>query len=161
MINLNGGRFICAKVNGTDLGAGTITKIDGTTNSSSIAVGNTVKFNTYRMGESGSSGGVWLKAGSGNTAPTINDYDLANPYTDVDVTSTGSLNDANGKITVTGTLLNQTGQEITINEIGVFFHMYVSSSISYNCMIARVLVPTRTVGAGESATFTYEIDVCK
>lgn len=163
MVVLNGGNYMAHRMGDAQSGgmpANTIRDINGDWNSSGITVNDTnAVFNAYRpTGSTANVSGVTMICGEGTTAVSANDYQLGNAFDDTEFTSTGSINFSNGKLTITATFINISGMDKTITEIGVIFHWKFSGSVSNDYLVARVLVPSRTVGAGETATFTYEVD---
>lgn len=163
MLVLNGGNFMAHRIGDSQSGGlptNTMRNINGDWNLSSLTVNDTnAVFRQYRpTGSTTNDSGVTLICGSGTSAVSETDYQLGNAFDDTEFTSTGSINFSNGKLTITGTFINVSGMDKTITEIGVIFHWKFSTSMSNDYLIARVLVPSRTVGAGETATFTYEVD---
>lgn len=163
MIVLNGGNFMAHRIGNSQSGGMPINSmrdVNGDWNSSGLTVNDTnAIFNAYRpTGSTSNISGVTMVCGEGTSAVSETDYQLGNAFDDTEFTSTGSLNFSNGKLTITATFINVSGMDKTITEIGVIFHWKISSSVAYNYLVARVLVPSRTVSAGDTATFTYEVD---
>ena len=162
MLLKNGGNFIGGKItySGGTAPANTMRNINGEWNAANyFGFDNSAIMSTYRpTGSTSSSSGVTLICGSGTSGITIDDYQLGNAYDDTEFSSTGSINSANGILTITATFNNISGMSKTITEIGVLWHWRYSSSIINDYLIARVKVPARTVENGATATFTYEID---
>lgn len=163
MVVLNGGNFIGCKITSSQTGnvpINTMRDINGDWNSSALQTNDSnAVFNTYRAtGSTANASGVTMICGSGESAVSPNDYQLGNAFDDTEFTSTGSINFSSGKMTITATFINISGVDKTVSEIGIIFHWKYTSSVAYDYLIARILVPSRTVGAGETATFTYEVD---
>lgn len=103
---------------------------------------------------------LYLKVGTGTTAPTENDYELQTVNTDVscDVVVVG--NSANYTKTYTATFSNPTNSDITITEVGLYANiMYNSRGESYKDVLLdrTVLTTPITIPAGESKAITYEL----
>ena len=163
MLVLNGGNFMAHRVGNSQssgMPINTVRNINGDWNSTGITTNDTnAVFSAYRpTGSTANSSGVTMICGSGTSAVSKTDYQLGNAFDDTEFTSTGSINFTGGKLTITGTFVNVSGTDKTITEIGIIFHWKFSSSVSNDYLVARVLVPSRTVSAGGTATFTYEVD---
>lgn len=104
---------------------------------------------------------IFVSGGTGNTNPTVDDWNLAAPatnLTEIDNTNTQkktprSYGD-NFILTVTTTYQNNTGSDITIKELGLFIH---EGQADMDHMLARQLVDPIIVRAGRSYAFTMTI----
>ena len=99
--------------------------------------------------------------GSGTTPPTIDDYKLENRITLSGITSSGSVSTTSddGGITLISvlTIANNSGQEITIGECGIFTNNG-STGDAYCALIERtVLESPITIPAGGVGQVTYTI----
>lgn len=108
--------------------------------------------------------GFVLFVGTGTTEPTAADYKLATPVT-LDVTGASCTHNANGKTYVTRTFTNNTGADVTVNELGCYVFKSVASCTASSCpttpvvMIGRTVLDTPvTIANGDSQTFTYVIN---
>lgn len=129
-----------------------------------------------RCNQVGSVKGVGMVLGLGTTEPTVNDYWLAD--TDVDGTDINSIitistesnnapyttSTAPETMIYTTTFRNtDTENSYTINEIG----LYIVVNVDYSAqpfyrtpiLIARKIIPARTVAPLESVTFSYAFEV--
>ena len=104
---------------------------------------------------------IWVRGGTGNTTPSADDVDLyeANStLTEIDNTDTQKKSartyEDNFILTVSTTYQNNTGNDITIKELGMFIH---ESYNNRDIMIARQLVDPVIVRAGRSYAFTMTI----
>lgn len=161
MLLKNGGNFIGGKLtyHNNTLPSNILRDINGNWNATNLAFDNTAVMPSYRpTGSTDYSSGVTLICGSGTGNITVDDYQLGNAYDDTEFSSTGSINSANGIMTITATFNNISGMSKTITEIGVLWHWRFSNSVINDYLIARIKVPERTVENGATATFTYEID---
>lgn len=104
---------------------------------------------------------IWVKGGTGNTTPSTDDTDLykaVSTLTEIDNTdtqrpSTRTYED-NFIMTVTTTYQNNTGNDITIKELGMFIHENYNNR---DVLIARQLIDPVVVRAGRSYAFTMTI----
>lgn len=133
--------------------------------------GNSTSSNSYLAGTSNASiqviaangllvSSISFGVGSGNTAPSIDDYNLETPITDVDIRSIYSSSYENGVITFTATLTitNNTTSLISINEIGMFKKIGNGySSLNINYLFGRNVIDTVTIDAGASKTIVFEL----
>lgn len=161
MLLRNGGNFIGGKLtyHNNALPSNTLRDINGDWNLTNVAFDNSAVMPSYRpTGSTSSQSGVTLICGNGTSDVAVDDYQLGNAYDDTEFTSTGSINSANGIMTITATFNNISGMSKTITEIGVLWHWYYGRTGEWDYLIARIKVPERTVENGATATFTYEID---
>jgi hypothetical protein len=113
--------------------------------------------------------GVTMFLGVGSTPPTVDDIWL--DETDVDGEDINNIiqmqtanigEGANGKVTYTFSFINTSGVH-TIREIALAIVPSNTTTDPRNgrcVMIARKLIPARTVQPAETITFTYEISPC-
>lgn len=104
---------------------------------------------------------IFVRGGTGNTNPTIDDWNLATPVTnltEIDNTNTQKTSprsyEDNFIMTVTTTYQNNTDSDVTIKELGLF--IFESFAVNEH-MIARQLVDPVIVRAGRSYAFTMTI----
>ena len=104
---------------------------------------------------------IFVRGGTGNTNPTVDDWNLAAPVldlTEIDNTDTQKKSprsfDDNFIMTVTTTYQNNTGSDVTIKELGLF--IYESLAVTDH-MLARQLIDPVVVRAGRSYAFTMTI----
>ncbi len=113
--------------------------------------------------------GVTMFLGVGSTPPTVNDIWLDKINVDgEDINNiirmqTANVGEgANGKVTYTFSFMNAGGIQ-TIREIALAIVPSNTTTDPRNgrcVMIARKLIPARTVEIGETITFTYELSPC-
>lgn len=107
--------------------------------------------------------GLVIKVGSGNTAPTVSDYALANKITSGSISSfQRAYSTENGKLRIRMTFKYSapSDSDITIKEIGLFKEMLYGTSTSNlaNYLFARHVLQTPvTVPANASALITFDI----
>lgn len=99
--------------------------------------------------------------GSGTTPPTIDDYRLENRITLSGITATGSVStesDGDGAaVTSLLTIVNNSGQEITIGECGLFTNNG-SSGDAYCALIERTVLDSPiTIPNGGVGQLTYTV----
>lgn len=123
---------------------------------------STVKDNNYAYSRYN---GMVLFVGTGDTPVTAEDYCLAEAK-ELSVTGASCVHSSNEKTAITRTFVNETGEDVTIKEVGayIFFTGYGNTGNgSYNypvVMIGRkVLDEPVTMAVGDSYTFTYIIDM--
>ena len=126
-----------------------VTHIDGTTYSDSA-----YRFMPYQYGTSLSEQYGYIAVGSGNTAPTANDYSLESEITGLNNTGIFSNNGVNG-FTISGTITNTTSNNVTIKEYGLYG--YQSADSKYTMLTRTVLDNPMTLEAGEIATITINL----
>lgn len=102
---------------------------------------------------------VGIALGSGTTQPTKEDYKIETPITTL--TSSGASNNIRRTgvyssdyiITATQSVVNNTSNNITISEIGLFF------GTSTGCvLLTRDVITPVTLAVGESKTFILSVD---
>ena len=108
--------------------------------------------------------GFIIFVGSGDTPVEPSDYKLDNAL-DLTVLSASCIHKEDETTIVTRTFQNNTGEDITIREVGLYVFRSVASSNTYNSypvMVGRkVLNVPITLENGESYTFTYKIDMSR
>lgn len=104
---------------------------------------------------------IWVQGGTGNTTPFADEIDLheaVSTLTEIDNTDTQIKSvrtyENNFIMTVTTTYQNNTGNDITIKELGLFIH---DTNNNQDIMLARQLVDPVIVRAGRSYAFTMTI----
>lgn len=104
------------------------------------------------------SGGVFMRLGTGTTAPSKSDYTLENIISNADMnTSTSVVGiSPNGSKVYTYTFQNTTNAPITVTEVGLYLRGK-SSYYSLCILLTREVIDPKEVGAGKTATFTYEL----
>lgn len=134
-----------------------LTKIDGTTISSSASASLGTARNLIFDTVSSANTGVVMNIGTGTTAVTADDYDLDEPLTSDDyscsfpspVTSIAATNDGDMLYTFAFTAITS----FTITEIGIFY-----LGTQGKILLARTILPTpRPVTAGETFSFVYKL----
>lgn len=98
--------------------------------------------------------GTWARLGSGNTVPTADDYELAQEVNIPCVSA--SLAVVDRKAVYTYSFLNNTEQEVTVSEMGLF--SFISGYYNNQILVARKLIPPRTIAPNETVTFSYVIE---
>ena len=122
---------------------------------------------TYGNSSSTKHGKVYLRngftifLGTGDTEATVDDYCLANS---VELASTGGscTHYENGLTTVERTFVNNTGDDVTIKEIGLYmFSPNTEAGKEYPIILMgrKILKTPVTIPVGEQRTFTYVIDM--
>lgn len=107
--------------------------------------------------------GIFIKVGSGNTAPTVSDYALVNKITSGSISNfqrAYSLETGKLRMRMTFKYTAPSDSDITIKEIGLFKEMFrgTSSDNLSNFLFARHVLQTPvTVPANASALFTFDI----
>lgn len=115
--------------------------------------------------------GVKMRLGVGDTSPTINDYWLDDVLVDgVDIntkiqcTSAQIGTNNKGDVIYTYTFSNTTGNTYTIKELCLAMTPSGTSGTDVpngrHIMLARTIIPARTVGAYETISFTYTVNPC-
>lgn len=103
--------------------------------------------------------GFVLFVGSGNTAVTVSDYKLASPLTLNAISA--SCTPLNEKMFVQRTFLNNSANNVTVNEVGcyVFTTKQDGNKIPIVMIGRKVLDNPVTIPVGETYTFTYVLDM--
>lgn len=100
--------------------------------------------------------GFVLFVGSGLTSPTIDDYKLENPL-NLEVLSASCTHNGSTTI-VTRTFKNNTEEEVTINELGLY--VFATNRKSPFVLLARkVLSEPIILNPNETYTFTYNFTI--
>ena len=97
---------------------------------------------------------ISIVVGSGDVAPTYDDYKMGNPLNLSTVTQSYSTN--GGVMTFVKTFKNDSGSEVTVKEVGLFGNPYDYP----NCVVLTrtVLSSPVTIANGETKTFTVVVD---
>ena len=114
--------------------------------------GNRIDSSTY-----GRYNGFVLFVGSGDTAPTPDDYKLENAV-ELKVLTASCIHYENGRTIVSREFFNNTDEDVTIKELGcyIFANMHPNQPL---VMIGRKVLPQPVViPQGQQYTFTYTID---
>ena len=107
------------------------------------------------------SGGIGIFVGTGTTEPTAEDTTLENlvPMTLPQLTSSLSIQSSGTTTTISFNLINSSGSEQTITEIGLACQCMYQSQKSWWVLMNRKLLPEPvTMGVNEVYTFTYQLD---
>lgn len=126
-----------------------VTHIDGTTYSYSAA-----RFMPYQYDTSLEDRYGYIAVGSGNTAPTANDYSLESEVTGLNNMGVFINNGVNG-LTISATITNLTSNNVTIKEYGLYG--YQSADSKYTMLTRTVLNNYITLEVGEIITITINI----
>lgn len=147
MITTNGVNILLAMILKGNVAVDSVTDITGAQNASAISY-SALSFAKML----GTSSGVKMYFGASDKAESPDDYVLDDPV----ISSTnGTCGKSADKWFVTTTFTNNGSDPLTIKEIGVTAGLQ-SNSKEY--LIARKVVPARTVAVGETATFTFTLD---
>lgn len=126
-----------------------VTYIDGTTGSYPA-----YRFMPYQYGTSLSEQYGYIAVGSGNTAPTANDYSLESEVTGLNNIGVFINNGVNG-FTISGTITNTTSNNVTIKEYGLYG--YQAGDAKWTMLTRTVLDNPVTLEAGEITTITINL----
>ena len=114
--------------------------------------------------QQGSSAGMKLIVGVGNTPPTYDDYCLDETEiggVDIDTlisTSNGTITvDNMGQYNITATFTNMSSQTIDIEEIGLVAYGSGSTMTNTWVLMARSVIPKKTLQPGDNVTITYTV----
>lgn len=101
--------------------------------------------------------------GSGETAPSYDDYNLESPLSLTQSSNTWSAGSQTNDGTiylVSTTYTNTTQSAVTVKEVGIWYYCYWTSSTMVGILLARtVLSSPVTIEAGEAYTFTYRLSI--
>lgn len=101
--------------------------------------------------------GAHIYLGTGNTAPTIDDYKLSGDLITGLTSQVQNTSATNNSITFSATATNNTDAPVTIKEIGL--GGYKSASGTCVVLLTRDVLPTPvTLNVGDSKTFSITID---
>lgn len=103
---------------------------------------------------------VGVSFGTGNTAPTMDDYGLSGDLiTTLTATSAAAREAGTGDVSIVYTLTNSGSSEITIREVAWFGYSYIKESGSwFSAMYDRTVLDTPvTIPAGGVGQVTYTI----
>ena len=156
MITNNGALIIASLyVCGTTIPIDTIYDTSGAKN---LAALNRSAFNfTNYFDESGTLGsaGMLMSFGSSGTAESADDTSLVSRL--YGFTTVGICGYDNGKLYVTATSTNMSGEDVTIREIGIKACTGLGATHG-EFLIARKVIPDRFVEQGETITYTFVIN---
>lgn len=113
--------------------------------------------------------GFVIFVGTGDTAVTSNDYKLDTPVA-LDVLNAACIDNGDGTVATARTFQNNTGNDVTIKEIGLYVFMmndksgadpaYVYGGAAPLVMLGRKIFSNPVIlENGEMYTFTYTIDL--
>lgn len=168
MITYNGAQcFGASSITGNNVPINALTLIDGSKNTAQITRSN-LYLNT--ASQTDSQRGVKMRLGFSRSTPTLDDFDLidrivedAEEYnvdvnTIVTCTSATIATTAEGSVVYSYTFTNESpDQSFTINEVGLF--VSTLGTTSFTALLARSVVPSRTVEPRKTISFTYTISV--
>ncbi|MCR5478273.1 MAG: hypothetical protein K6F27_00250 [Ruminococcus sp.] len=122
----------------------------GTAFTANVTYGGTF----MKKAETSQDEGAWARLGSGDTEPTADDYKLAQEVNIPCVSA--SLAVVDRKAVYTYSFLNNTAQAITVSEMGLF--SFISGYYNNQILVARKLIPSRTIQPNENVTFSYVVE---
>ena len=101
-----------------------------------------------------------IRLGTGDTEVSADDYNLASQTNELtEVSQTQSYGDEwsdNYIVVYTGVFKNNTDHDVNIKEVGVFYYdTYLTDPNPY--MIARQVIPMKTVHPGETYAFSMTV----
>ncbi len=122
----------------------------------------------FRVESHGSYTGIWC--GTGDTAVAIDDYILealiaegAGPgqfnYSGMATVTAASVSDSHCQFGVSRSPVNNSGNPITVKEVGIYTSFYVSTTQKFMCAIRDVLETPQEVPAGGAITVDYTLEV--
>lgn len=118
----------------------------------------------WKTFQQGTSSGVKLVVGVGNTPATYNDYCLDETEiggVDIDTlisTANGTITvDNMGQYNITATFTNMSSQTIEIQEIGLIAYGSGSTMTNAWVLMARSVIPKKTLAPSDNVTITYTI----
>ncbi len=106
-----------------------------------------------------SDGGVYF--GGGNTEPTANDYNLAEPLTLSSCTVTKNITQSGNTVTGVFNIVNNSTVDYTIAEVGLFGEVPYNDQFEYSYLIDRTVLdnPVTVPANGGIGQVTYTITV--
>lgn len=113
------------------------------------------RFMPYQYDTLASDRNGYIAVGSGNTAPTANNYTLESEITGLNNVGNFVNNEVNG-LTISATITNDTNSDVTIKEYGLYG--YQSADNKWTMLTRTVLDSPITLEAGEIATITININ---
>ncbi len=164
MITKNGSMIFCrSRIGAGSIPANILVKYDGTAETQGISASNVftnqVSTNNTVMNTGGYD--VVMNLGVGDTAPTANDYCLAQSSSGgVDIntllvcTAANISFSASGSIVYTYVFTNSSNSSITVREAGISVAL---STLGKFLLAREVLSSPKTVASGDTVTFSYEI----
>lgn len=98
-----------------------------------------------------------MYVGTGDTAPTKNDYNLVSPVANaLNNFSVTAISSSNGCVVIcTANMTNSTDSDITIKEIGLFKRFFTNNNAYADGMLARTLLTPITLAPNETVGVTY------
>lgn len=163
MIVKNGGICFCKTlVSNESIPADTLKDINGTMYASSISKSDLY---LYEAHQNDNQRGIKMRFGVGTTAPTAEDYCLAERTvsgTDINTllmcTNASVGYSTHGAVIYTFSFQNSSAAPITVKELCL--ECTPSGSGGTKFMVARALIQPRTIASGEIVTFSYTINPC-
>ena len=144
------GVFMCSRTFATD----TLKDINGEWNAVNVSHNN-LNTTTYKTAASNNSG-FRLLYGGGDAPESTADYKLDEPLGIMGVS--GTCGYGSGNYIVTGTAINTGESAITIKEIGMAAVLQDNQG-GQAFLVARKVIPPRTVQPNETFTFSMSLDV--
>ena len=124
---------------------------------------NTVSTSVVRINLFDPSRGISVMVGTGDSTPSFNDYALdSTDVGGVDINTLVSITngtitfDGMGQYNITFTITNTSNQDVTIKEVGIIEN---GSSGALKMMIARNVIPAKTLAPSDTVTFTYTLSL--
>ena len=163
MIVKNGGICFCKTLVSYDerIPADTLKDINGTMYASSISKSDLY---LYKATQDDNKIGIKMRFGVGTTAPTAEDYCLAERTvsgTDINTllmcTNASVGYSTHGAVIYTFSFQNSSAAPITVKELCLECSPVGSGT---RFMVARALIQPRTIASGEIVTFSYTINPC-
>lgn len=164
MIVKNGGICFCKTLvsNDSSIPADTLKDINGTMYASSISKGDLF---LCEARQNDNQRGIKMRFGVGTTAPTAEDYCLAERTvsgTDINTllpcTNASVGYSTHGAVIYTFSFQNSSAAPITVKELCL--ECLPSGAGGAKFMVARALIQPRTIASGEIVTFSYTINPC-
>lgn len=142
----------------------TVKGTDGNDVSYPIKCNNSGYKMQYFIENTNMKGDVSFRVGTGNTEPAADDYEMANDVTDsltgTSLTVNHVMGEDGAKVVYTFSASNQTGDSLTISEVGIVKTLKNGESSSPSrgdVLIARDILDTPvTVPSGSGFVLTYE-----
>lgn len=144
------GVFLCSRT----FGKGTLVDIEGNDNAVNVSYNN-LNSTTYKTATTGTSG-FRLLYGGGDAPESTADYKLDEPLGIMGIS--GTCGYGSGNYIVTGTGVNTGETAITIKEIGMAAVLQDNQG-AQAFLVARKVIPPRTVQPNETFTFSMSLDV--
>lgn len=157
MITSNGALIIASLyVCGTTIPVDTIYDTSGAKNLAALNR-SSFNFNNY-FDESGTLGGAGMLMyfGSSDTAESASDTNLGSRL--YGFATVGICGYDNGRLYVTATTTNMSGEDVTVREVGLKACTGIGATHG-EFLIARKVIPARFVEDGETITYTFVINL--